>query len=203
MGRPLSFNPDDALAQIKDTFWRLGYEGASLQEIEAATGLKKQSLYRLFGDKRAMYLKALAQYEAEEVTAGLALLAAPGSPREKIGRLLDAVVDATVAGGDRRGCFLCNASVDQAQLDEETQKAVMSSITRLRAGFEAALEAGAPFATDAALRRSTAVQVLAAYFGLRVLIKAGAPETVLRDAVGATLRLVESPCLPSNGAALN
>lgn len=190
MARPRSFDPDTALRQIKDTFWRLGYEGASLQEIEAATGLKKQSLYRLYGDKHTMYLRALANYEAEEVAAGNTLLQGDGTPAERIGRLLDAVVTAAVEDGDRRGCFLCNASVDQAQLDPETHAAVTAALARVRDAFERTLRSGAPFDADPALARRVAAQVMAAYFGLRVLIKGGATEDLLRDAAAVTTDLV-------------
>ena len=63
MARPRAFDPDTALQDVMNVFWKKGYEGASLQDIEAATGLNKQSLYRAFGDKRAMYLAALDIYE--------------------------------------------------------------------------------------------------------------------------------------------
>ena len=60
MGRPREFNEEEALAKIMDVFWARGFEGATVSDLMAATGLKKGSLYAAFGDKRAMYLKALA-----------------------------------------------------------------------------------------------------------------------------------------------
>ncbi len=60
MGRPREFDVDEALTKIMAVFWAKGFEGSSLSDLVAATGLKKGSLYAAFGDKRAMYLKALA-----------------------------------------------------------------------------------------------------------------------------------------------
>jgi AcrR family transcriptional regulator len=65
MARLREFEIGEALDGVMDVFWRQGYEGASMQDIEAATGLNKQSLYRIFPDKRAMYLAALERYEAK------------------------------------------------------------------------------------------------------------------------------------------
>ena len=62
IGRPREFDEDEALAKILDVFWAKGFEGTSMSDLETATGLRKGSLYAAFGDKRAMYLKALALY---------------------------------------------------------------------------------------------------------------------------------------------
>ncbi len=182
MARPREFEPEEALQAIKDTFWRLGYEGASMQEIEAATGLKKQSLYRLFGDKRGMYLAAVEHYGRHEVTEAAAILAQPGPARDRIARLFGAMIDAAVKGGDRRGCFLCNASIDQAPSDEATRKLVGYMMNEVRGAIEAALAVSAPYDKDRKAREARAAHLMAAYFGLRVMIRAGMPPALLKTA---------------------
>ena len=102
MGRPKEFDPQETLEQIMNVFWLKGYEGASLQDIEAATGLKKPSLYRTFGDKRAMYLAALAAYDEMEAQNAEAILGRPGSARTRIQRLLGAVIEGAAANKDPR-----------------------------------------------------------------------------------------------------
>lgn len=69
MARPRSFQPEETLKQIKALFWQRGYEATSMSDIEQATGLKKQSLYRVFGDKRAMYMASLKDYDQDEISA--------------------------------------------------------------------------------------------------------------------------------------
>jgi AcrR family transcriptional regulator len=61
-GRPRAYDPQAALKQATDAFWKAGYAGTSLEEISAATGMNKPSLYAAFGDKRGLYLEALDQY---------------------------------------------------------------------------------------------------------------------------------------------
>ena len=95
--------------------------------------------------------------------------------------------------GDRRGCFLCNASVDQAALDAGTGQKVQAMMGRIVTLFDGALAATPPFDRDADARRAQAQALLAAFLGLRVLVKAGIEESALieaKDAALAPLRLV-------------
>lgn len=192
MARPRAFDPEDALLKIKATFWRLGFEGASLQDIEAATGLKKQSLYRLFGDKRQMYLAALEHYEAHEVRTALKALERTGPAKARFKALFNEIVEGAIASGDRRGCFLCNACTDQAQLDEETRKFVRRQLEAALQAFEAALSASEPYTSNEALRKANAAGLMSAYFGLRVLIKGDMPESVLRGAADVAIASIAS-----------
>lgn len=182
MGRPKEFEPQETLEQIMSVFWLKGYEGASLQDIEAATGLKKPSLYRAFGDKRSMYLAALAAYDEIEAQNAEAILNRSGSARAKIKRFLRVVIKDAAATRDRRGCFLCNASVDQAPHDPATQKFVSAAMDRLTGSFAGALAASPSYAGNPRKREKMAAKILAGYVGLRVLIKAGMPEAMLEKA---------------------
>lgn len=189
MARPLSFDPDAALDALKELFWAKGYDATSMQDVEEATQLKKQSLYRQFGDKRAMYLAALRRYEAVEVQDAMALLGTEGTAGERIGRLFHTIVDRAVAG-DRRGCFLCNATIDQAQADPETEAAIRAITATVAAAFATALSASEPYASDRERRASTTAFLLAAHFGVRVMIRANLPEAALRAAVREALNVV-------------
>ncbi len=181
MARPRGFEPDDALAAIKDVFWRRGFDATSLHDIEQATGLKKQSLYRLYGDKRGMYLKALEHYAAHEAAEAMALLETGGTARARFARFFGHVVDTAVAG-DRRGCFFCNASIDQAPSDESAREAVMHGMEEVRSSFEVALGAADGEAAPADIRQK-ASGLLAAYLGLRVMVRAGFDAAALRAGV--------------------
>jgi TetR/AcrR family transcriptional regulator, transcriptional repressor for nem operon len=188
IGRPREFDEEDALARIMDVFWGKGFEGTSMSDLETATGLRKGSLYAAFGDKRAMYLKALALYDRTAVDNTVRVLTGIDAPERRIGKFLQSPIDAVAVENDRRGCFLCNASIDQAAVDPETQRSVNSSFERLGRLLEKVLSELNTM--DNNRRRAAAQHLLSVYFGLRVLAKAGQPVRMLKAAREAALRSV-------------
>jgi AcrR family transcriptional regulator len=62
MGRPRAFDTDQALDRAMQVFWLKGYQGASLAELTKAMGINRPSLYAAFGDKQALFRKALDRY---------------------------------------------------------------------------------------------------------------------------------------------
>ena len=187
MARPRAFEPEAALDDIMQVFWRKGYEGTSLQDIEAATGLNKQSLYRLYADKRAMYLAALRRYDETVVAQTAAVLREGVDARRKFQRLFNKVLEEASPGAQRWGCFLCNASADQAQLDPQSARFVSAAVERVETVFNEALASSSPYDRNAKARKAAAVKLLAFYFGLRILIKANAPAASLKAALRQVL----------------
>src|SRR5215475_5810980 len=61
-GRPRAYQPEVALARALDVFWREGFAGTSLDDLSAATGMNRPSLYGAFGDKRELYIKSYEAY---------------------------------------------------------------------------------------------------------------------------------------------
>lgn len=67
MGRTLNFDRDTAIRAARTLFWRLGYEGAAIPDLEKATGLRRSSLYNAFGSKRGLYDAAVQSYLDEVI----------------------------------------------------------------------------------------------------------------------------------------
>jgi TetR/AcrR family transcriptional repressor of nem operon len=182
MARPREFDPDTALDAIQKTFWNKGFDGTSLHDLEAATGLKKQSLYREFGNKDTMYERALSLYRDREAAA-LAQIARQGeTAKARVSNLFSAVL-APVRAGDRSGCFLCNAAIDHAAEDAATRDHTIKGIEATCAMFETALREFEPYLGSADLCRAMALRLAAGYFGLRVMIRAGTPLRMLEALV--------------------
>src|SRR5881392_1944302 len=74
-GRPRAYDPQVALARAAEVFWKAGYAGTSLDDLAAATGMNRPSLYAAFGDKRDLYLKTLEYYRDESRALARAAMA--------------------------------------------------------------------------------------------------------------------------------
>jgi TetR/AcrR family transcriptional repressor of nem operon len=182
MARPREFDPDQALERATRVFWAQGFEHTSLDDLCAATGLNRSSLYAAFGDKRALYLKSLARYEEGSVER--IRRAFDGKPaRAGLRDFLAGLIDAIVAGPGRRGCFIGNCAAELARLDKAAAARVKQSLERIEASFYAALVRENP--RDA---RARARFITAGVQGLRLYGKANPDRKALED-VAARLML--------------
>ena len=66
-GRPQAFNPEEALDRAIEMFWAHGYEGVDVDRIARAVNVTKPALYRAFGDKPTLLLKAVERYRRATV----------------------------------------------------------------------------------------------------------------------------------------
>ncbi len=124
MARPRSFNPDEALDLARDVFWRKGFQGTSLDDITAATGLAKPSLYAAFGDKNALFLKVLDRYHERIIANAERVLNDGPSARDAIERWLTGFVPFCSGIRGSRGCLSINTTADGASDQKEVRKKV-------------------------------------------------------------------------------
>ena len=112
MPRPRSFDETDVLRIIMRLFWTGGYGATSMDDIERATGVLKPSLYRCYGNKEAMFLKAHQLYQ-EEVFGPLmeALDSKPGldGVRAYFRCLVDRLIDCDYPSS----CFVAKVSNEE------------------------------------------------------------------------------------------
>lgn len=103
-GRPREFCTDQALAAALRVFWSKGYEGASMADLTEAMGITKPSLYAAFGNKEALFHKALDLYEAEKLDYMRTALDQP-SARGVVEHLLRGAVEMQTSQCDPKGCM--------------------------------------------------------------------------------------------------
>ena len=178
MARPREFDETRVKEALMKVFWEKGYEATSMQDLVDATGLLKGSLYGAFVGKQALYMIALAHYDHTRIQGGIDMLTGESSAREKITDLFDTVIDAARAGVFAGGCLLCNASIEMAPVDTTIENSVKAIIRRFKSAVRTAIETAVKPSVDA-----TALSgfIICAYFGARVLAKAGAPLQMIVD----------------------
>jgi AcrR family transcriptional regulator len=109
-GRPREFDADQALTAALRVFWSKGYEGASMTDLTDAMGITRPSLYAAFGNKEALFRKALDLYEREKLCYMGQALEAP-TARGVAQHLLQGSLENQTSRDDPRGCLGVISSV--------------------------------------------------------------------------------------------
>ncbi|MCP4333852.1 MAG: TetR/AcrR family transcriptional regulator [Gammaproteobacteria bacterium] len=189
MARPREFDETMVIENLMKVFWDKGYEATTMQDLVKASGLLKGSLYGAFGDKQALYLTALKHYNRTRIQAGIDILNGEGGARQKVARLFDNVIESTKRGLFAGGCLLCNASLEKAVSDRQVKNEIKTTIRRLKVALMDAIKMAGVKEDQAA---SLAAFIVSAYFGTRVLAKAGAPAAMIGDTRDHCLQLLPS-----------
>ncbi len=187
-GRPRAYDPDRALAQATAAFWDAGYSATSLDDLSAATGMNRPSLYGAFGDKRALYLKAIEGYRAMAQAAMQQALPYDGSLREALTELYGRAISLYLSGEHgARGCLLTSTAATEAVMDPEIRRAARAALEEIDTAFEArirhAREHGdLPRSADPAMLGKLASAIL---HTLSIRARTGAPRAML-EAIAAS-----------------
>jgi TetR/AcrR family transcriptional repressor of nem operon len=173
MGRLRSFDVDDALRSAMQVFRARGYEGASLRQLETATGLNPGSLYNCFGSKEALFLAALDRYNETVVRRRIATYLKGDAPIAELRAMFVSTLHER--GGTKFGCLLTNTAVEFGI----GSAAVSAKVTEGYALLERAFAAQCERAKAAGSVRPSldpdrvALRLLHAYQGLLVLVRFG------------------------------
>lgn len=179
-----SFDQSHVLDLAMRAFWTRGYEATSMQDLVDCTGVHRGSLYATFGDKRALFIKALQHYDNEFRGELLTSLEGDVAPVEAIERLLRVFVDRLGQIGQIPGCFLTNTALELAMHDPEIARIVAHAQEQVQAFFVRLVahgQARGEIAEEVNAER-TGAALLATLIGLAVLARSR-PEPALLNAV--------------------
>ncbi|HYN53725.1 MAG TPA: TetR/AcrR family transcriptional regulator [Methylotenera sp.] len=109
-GRPLAFDQDAALDAALNVFWTRGYEGASMTELTEALGINKPSIYATFGNKEALFRKALARYLAGPAAFVTEVLNEP-TAKGMTEKFLIGTVEFLTNENNPRGCMIVQGAL--------------------------------------------------------------------------------------------
>ncbi len=123
------FDEDVALQKIMEAFWLEGFQATSIDDLVAATGLKRGSLYAAFGDKENMFLLAYRRYVASAEDALLSILDAPGletAMEQFFGMIINSLEDPATPPG----CLIANSIGEVAGRGDRIEEVVLQSFAR-------------------------------------------------------------------------
>src|ERR1700751_837178 len=103
VGRPRSFDETGALEKATQVFWSKGYDGVTIDDLVEGMGVGRPSLYAVFGDKRAVFWRALKAYAEPKGPAPAKALLSPQTLRPSITSFLKFAVESATERGSARG----------------------------------------------------------------------------------------------------
>jgi TetR/AcrR family transcriptional repressor of nem operon len=183
------FNEEEALGKALEAFWAHGYEATSMQELVDCTGVNRGSLYATYGDKRAIFLAALNQYD-DARRRMLSEFESRYTPKEAIRKVFEAFTTSVNEQGGNRGCLITNTALELAAHDEEirgivaaAQKDVESFFARMIRKGRASGEIG-----DHVKPSDAARGLLGSLLGLLVLVRSRPERLLLQSIVDDAVR---------------
>lgn len=190
MGRTKEFDEDLILTKAVDLFWTKGYNATSAQDLVDILGISRSSLYDTYGDKRALFIKALKHYRQQMIQHMIETVDNSEDVEQTLKNVFD-TIRAEALGGKRnpKGCFMVNSTIEFAQDDKEISELVHAMMLDLEDALARAIKKGQnedKFSTTFS-PRSLARFLMNSINGLRVAAKANASKKTFDDIVNVSL----------------
>jgi TetR/AcrR family transcriptional regulator, transcriptional repressor for nem operon len=191
--RPRTFDEDRAVDAAMRTFWANGYEATTTEDLCAATGLGRSSIYNTFTSKHELFRRALLHYVETMTTFQLGILEdEERAPAERLRALFSAVIDgemATRRDGRSIGCLTVNTTVELAGRDPEAAEILDRDMERRAAALRIVIAAGQRAGEITSGRDPVALAryLNAVIGGMRVAGQGGADRAVLQSIADTAL----------------
>jgi len=135
-GRPRAYQPEVALGKALDLFRKDGFAATSLDDLSAATGMNRPSLYGAFGDKRKLYIKSYQRYRADARAAMVDIFRDELPIRKRLQRIFAVALDIYLSGeAGPRGCFTVMTAASEAVADPDIRAMVLEGFSELDKAF--------------------------------------------------------------------
>ncbi|MGW0794269.1 TetR/AcrR family transcriptional regulator [Streptomyces sp. NPDC002692] len=196
MARPRKFDEQQVLDTAREQFWTRGFAATRMDDIAAATGLGKGSLYGAFGGKQELFHRVFDDY-CRSVTDATAqqLRGDDEGAYARLSAYVHAVAAATAADTAQRGCLLAKGAAELTEHDETVAQRAHTAIDALSTLLEddlAACRRNGDIAADADPAQLAAL-MLAVLRGIEALGKAGADENTLTGIAHTALAVLPRP----------
>ncbi|WP_405551113.1 TetR/AcrR family transcriptional regulator [Streptomyces sp. NBC_01171] len=190
------FDPDAALESVLRLFWEKGVATTGIQEVVAATGLNRSSLYATFGGKQELYLAALQRYLENRSQPMFRRLAEDERGLPAVEEFFAGLIKARCSGEYARwGCMVSNAHAGAENRDEDVARVLDRHHSGLRDALREALvtaQSRGQLADCADPAAAADVLALVAY-GVNLRSRAGASARSLQDSVSSALQSIGAP----------
>jgi len=193
MARPREFDEVTALEAAIDCFWQRGYEATSVRDLADKMGISAPSLYNTYGDKHALYARALEHYLDQSARALIKRFEDSLPPKQAVRRFIAEIIENSVNDRERRGCFLINSALEVAPHDRELRALIADRLAEIEAFFYRSIKTAQ---ADGAVPRDRVAKDLArlllgVLLGIRVLARSKPERALLEGVARPALALLD------------
>jgi TetR/AcrR family transcriptional repressor of nem operon len=196
VARPRTFDERRVLELARDRFWETGYAGTRMDEIAAASGLGKGSLYGAFGSKSALFHRVFDERCTAIVERAERNLTGPNEGAfTRLSAYVRLVAADTAADINRRGCLLAKGTAELAQHDPTVAARSAEAMKALQALLSTEISAAQRHGDidDNADPERLAALLLAVLRGMEAVGKAGMDAQTMQGLADAALAVLPRP----------
>lgn len=199
MGRPREFDEEVVLDAAVQCFWKRGYEATSIRDLISGTGLTGASLYNAFGDKQAIYRRALDHYVEASIGERIRRCESM-EPRAAIEAFFREILTRSLKDEECKGCMLVNAALDATPGDPGFRSAVADVLQRIESFFLSCVTKGQSTGSITSSSRADdlARHLLGVLMGVRVLARVRPEKELLEGVVDTALIFLNRTAIESH-----
>ncbi len=199
MARPRKFDEAAVLDAAVDRFWTQGYEATSTRELAESMRMTLASIHNAFGDKRALFRRALEHYLDGSLRARILRHEAVASPGLAIAGFLRESIERSLGDGCRRGCLLVNSALEVTPADPDMRAFLDAELSTIEGFFRRCIVKGResgdiPGRIDP---DDGARLLFSSLLGIRVLARIRPERDLLEGAARAALASLGLPAMPN------
>ena len=174
-------------------FWTKGYEGTSVDDLIAAMGISKSSLYQSFGNKQDLFLETINLYLELTDRKRKAVLANASSVKQGMSVFFQGVVQFLLDPDHPCGCFYTNTATALGTLDQHIHTVIIQNSAKMEEDFYQFLFQGQSHGEIAAEKD---IHSLAKFFvglvrGISVIARIQKDRATLESIVNTGLKTLE------------
>ncbi|TCM50777.1 TetR family transcriptional regulator [Rhizobium sp. PP-F2F-G48] len=187
-GRPRLFDVDTALDSAVDVFWEKGYDGTDIDALTEAMGINRPSLYAAYGNKRALFFKAVGRYYEQIAMRGL-----PRANAEDLEQpsLRDVIVGFLYDHEQPRGCLIACVLAAEANASDDAKAVLRDLVDREQRRIETWASERIASDPGGAKARCYANLMIATLHSVGVKASAGFPRERVEAEIDDTMRVLD------------
>ena len=192
MARIKAFDQAQVLDRAVELFWQKGCQGTSMQDLVDYLGISRSSLYDTYGDKRQLFLAALAKYREQAGAATLAMLEGATGAKPVLRQLFESAIQESVVD-QPKGCLMVNTAVEAPLLDPEVSRLVEDNRLAMEAALGRLIERGQASGEISTRHPAKALArfIFNTITGIRGSARARVERKVLEDVVEVTMSALD------------